>query len=503
MADVAVLGADLDGLDLTGVSWDVRAAVVSLAPVLATDPVAQPGVVALEDTRALLGLKERLDAHLLVRLRDVEQRGLHELDALPTIGTWVDAQSTSVDRSMVALARRLDRLPTVSRELLCGRLAMAAAQRVAIDVGRVRSFLDRADGLIDGQPAEAVLEGVICRGVPQLVGEALGGLDDGDPRIVALLEEVTAIARSSRSEAERVEAAFVALAQRVEGRLLRGCLDQLIDALLPVQLEERAEKTHDNRALAMLRNQSGGGGRLEADLDDEAFELLHAALAARMTADPENPLDTAAAAALREQGIDPYDPDQHVAGPDGDSPAAPRTMLKRRHDALASILRDWLGSGIAGVRDKAVPHVSVRVSAESLVGLPGALPAVGGSGRTLPRSLVRHWLCDSAVTRFIMGIGGRVIEMSHTERTLKAHERRAKLMETGGRCQGAGCHHPPGTRIIPHHPDAYARSQLTSLRDTVNLCESTHHHVHSGKIIRLKDGRLLGPDGWIRQIHPN
>ncbi|MEO6204769.1 MAG: DUF222 domain-containing protein, partial [Mycobacteriales bacterium] len=190
--------------------------------------------------------------------------------------------------------------------------------------------------------------------------------------------------------------------------------------------------------------------------------------------------------------------------PDPDAgQAAPRTMLQRRHDAFAAILRDWLGSGIAGVRDKAVPHISVRIGADALAGLPGAMPAIGGSGRTLPRALVRHWLCDSAITRFIMGIGGRVIEMSHTERTLKTHERRAKQMETGGRCQGAGCHHPPGTRIIPHHPNAYARSQTTSLRDTVNLCENTHGHVHNGKIIRLKDGRLLGPDGWIRQIHPH
>ncbi|MEO6204731.1 MAG: DUF222 domain-containing protein, partial [Mycobacteriales bacterium] len=412
----------------------------------------------------------------------------------------------SVDRAMVALARKLDRLPTVSRELLSGRLSMAAAQRVAIDVGRVRAFLDRSDGLIDGVAAEAVLEGVILRGVPQLVGEALGGLADDDPRVQTLIEEVTGILRSGRSEVERVEAAFVALAQRVESRLLRGCLDQLIDALLPVQLEERAEKTHERRGLAMLRNEGGGGGRLEADLDDEAFELLHAAIAARLTADPENPVDTAAAAALREQGIDPHDGDARAEaqarGAAGADLPAPRSMLQRRHDALASILRDWLGSGIAGGRDKVVPHISVRINADSLVGLPGTLPAVGGSGRSLPRSLVRHWLCDSALTRFIMGIGGRVIEMSHTARTLKAHERRAKHLETGGRCQGAGCHPPPGTRLIPHHPLAYASSHLTSFDDAVMFCEGTHNHAHSGKVIRLKDGRLLGPDGWIPQIHP-
>jgi hypothetical protein len=100
-----------------------------------------------------------------------------------------------------------------------------------------------------------------------------------------------------------------------------------------------------------------------------------------------------------------------------------------------------------------------------------------------------------------MSLGNRVIEMSHTARTLKAHERRAKLMETGGVCQAAGCHPPPGTPLIPHHPDAYARSRTTSFDDAVMLCERSHHDVHDGgKTLRLKDGRLLAPDGWIRQI---
>ena len=125
-------GAELDGLARSGGSSYGRGGAEALFPVCAADPVARPGMVALEDTRALLGLKERLDAHLLLRLRDVEQRGLHDLDALPTIGTWVDAQSTSVDRSMVAPAPRTDRLPTVPRQPRCGRPALTAAQQCEV-----------------------------------------------------------------------------------------------------------------------------------------------------------------------------------------------------------------------------------------------------------------------------------------------------------------------------------------------------------------------------------
>jgi hypothetical protein len=53
-------------------------------------------------------------------------------------------------------------------------------------------------------------------------------------------------------------------------------------------------------------------------------------------------------------------------------------------------------------------------------------------------------------------------------------------------------------RLIPHHPDAYAKSGTTSFYDTVMLCESSHHDVHEGgRTIRLKDGRLLSPEGWV------
>jgi hypothetical protein len=91
-----------------------------------------------------------------------------------------------------------------------------------------------------------------------------------------------------------------------------------------------------------------------------------------------------------------------------------------------------------------------------------------------------------------------VIESSHTERTLKPHERRAKHLETGGHCQGAGCTRGPGHRLVPHHPTPYSVDPKTSLSDSVLLCEQTHQDIHvGGKSIRLKDGRYLGPDGWV------
>jgi hypothetical protein len=97
----------------------------------------------------------------------------------------------------------------------------------------------------------------------------------------------------------------------------------------------------------------------------------------------------------------------------------------------------------------------------------------------------------------VLSLGRKVIETSHTERTLKAHERRAKRLETGGRCQGAGCTRGPGENLTPHHATPGAVCGTTSLADTVWLCDQTHHDIHTGeKTIRLKDGRYLNEHGW-------
>jgi hypothetical protein len=160
-------------------------------------------------------------------------------------------------------------------------------------------------------------------------------------------------------------------------------------------------------------------------------------------------------------------------------------------------VRRYLDAGIAGMREKVAPHIGVTVGLDALHGVPGAMPARGASGASLPLSQVRSWWCESAVSRFVLGLGRKVLETSHTERTLKAHERRAKHIETGGHCQGSGCTHGPGHRLVPHHPDAFAKCGITSFHDAVLFCEQTHHDVHSGHTVQLKDGRWLSADGWV------
>ena len=102
----------------------------------------------------------------------------------------------------------------------------------------------------------------------------------------------------------------------------------------------------------------------------------------------------------------------------------------------------------------------------------------------------------------MLGLGRKVLAVSHTGRTLTGTERRAKRIETGGACEVAGCAGGPGCRLVPHHPTPYAECGTTSLSDTVLLCERNHRDLHvGGHVLRLKDGRRLGPDGWLQDAH--
>jgi hypothetical protein len=458
--------------------------------VAAGSPGTLPEAQALADTAALMRVMEQLNGALLVRLADVDLRQLHRLDGAPSTSTWVSAQGTSLHRESVTLARRMARFPTVADAVRDEGLPVAAATRVSQALAKLRPLVDRPDGLVDGQPGDQVVTAVITEGVLDAVCQALGGLAADDPRLVELSDQLSEISCWPTSQLARLEAAFVLLARSIPAAQLRDALGLLVDALLPEQLERRAARARERAGLVLRRKDDGSGWLISrGELDLECGELLHTVLTAMSSVDPDSPLDTSTWSALRADGWQDGD----------DLPAcgAPRSRARQAHDALRLALRLLLDGGLLGTRDKVPPHLQVTVGLDALHGAPGARAAVAASGARVPLSLVRSWWCESAVSRFVLGLGRRVIETSHTERTLKAHERRAKHVETGGRCQGAGCPRGPGHRLIPHHVDPWARCGSTSLADTVLLCEQTHAQLHHGQVIRLEDGRRINADGWV------
>ncbi len=467
----------------------VQALADAVGAVTAQLPTELPGPQALADAAELLVQVERLRGSLLTRLADIDTRKLHSLDGAPTTGTWVARQQTSLDRGELALARRLAALPCLDGAVQAGTLSIATAERVGKALARLRRHLDRSDGRIDGQPGEPVITAVVVDGVRQQVCEALGGLADDDPRLAALRTDLDRIAHGPAGQLARLEAGFVLLAQQLEAAQLPGALGQLVDALLPNELERRAEDGHRNRGFGVKLKEDGSGWRVcDGDLDLECGELLDTFLRAEMAADAD-PHDTTAYEQLRADGWQSGDELPTCGGP--------RSLRQRRHDALAHGLRRYLDSAMTGLRDKIAPHLTVTVGADALDGAPGARPPVAASGCSLPPSLVRRWSCDSALARFVLSLGGRVIETSHTQRTLTAHERRAKHLETGGRCQGAGCSKGPGHRLIPHHATPWATCGTTSLADTnPSRCYRLAHDDDGGATGRTdrSEGRRLRAD---------
>ena len=475
-------------------SEPLRLLIEAVAALRAQDVSRLSGAQALAETASLFAELQALELVGLRRLADVDRRGLYQLDDAPSTAAWVATHDLGVDRAQVTLARRLDVLPLVSEELLAGRVSLPTAQRLQAALARLRPHVDRPDGRIDGQPAEQALQGVIVDAVRTLVAEARGGFaGETDPVLVALTEQLQAVWVAERAELARLEAAFLVLAKHVEPGQLPACLGLLVDALLPDRLEERARAGHDRRGVQLTRHSDGSGWRLSGELDLECGERLHTLLRAELARDPDAPVDSETARRLREQGLDPYDPALPAC-------TAPRGRAQRSHDALSTGLARYLDADLGGRCDKTAVQVVVTVPAAALAGRPGAVPARAGSGAVLPAGLVRQWACDSAVLGLVVDLAGRVIETSHTERTLKAHERRAKHTQTGGQCEAAGCTRStrePGTRMHFHHATPWARCGTTSLSDTVLLCDVTHRDLHEGqKRVRLKNGRVLGPDGW-------
>lgn len=469
----------------------LRDAARSIEQALAADPAALGDAQVLVDAKALFALTARVQALGVRYLAEVDRRGLHRLDDSPTTTSWARERALPVTGAQVALARRLDALPLLADQLLTGRVPLAAAQQLQTALARLRPFLDRPDGLVDGQPAEQALMGVVVHGVASVVAEARGGFRSDDDA-TALRCELEGVLAAPQNELRRVEAAFLVVAREVEADQLVPALRQLTDALLPAQLEERARKASEQAELSVHAEWGTGRTLLSGSLSPECAELFHAVISAEMARDADRPQDTAAAARLREQGLDPYDPELTCL--------RPRSRGEQRHDALQAALTRYLAADLGGQHDKQPVQIVVMVNAETLEGEPGALPARGASGAHLPASLVRRWSCRSTIVRQVLDLRRRVIETSHTARTLKPHERRALLTQTGGVCQGAGCTRSgrdPGTVMHPHHASPWARVRRTSLADTVLLCDRTHQDLHEGKTVRLKDGRRLGPDGWL------
>jgi hypothetical protein len=233
----------------------------------------------------------------------------------------------------------------------------------------------------------------------------------GDPAGAGAGQARTGPVAAGAGQLDRLEAAFVLLAEHVPPSWLTSCMEELVLAVVPSLLEDRAQRGRDNAGLSLQLKDDGSGWRLDADLDLQCGERLFTALRSELQRDPANRLDTAAAAALRAQGIDPWDPDTGAlgtadsaggtadrtggAGSEGGVDLAdpaevspldwPRSRRQRMHDAFDELLGRYLEHGLGGSSQKVPVQVNVTLSAALIDDQPGARPATADSGAAIPR----------------------------------------------------------------------------------------------------------------------
>ncbi len=506
--------------ELPAVSPAVGALQRAVARVCAADPAGLPAAQALVDSEALLAVEQQLRVHGVRRIADVGARGLHELVGFRSARTWLRARRPDGDTGDAPLGLALREFPVLQAAVESGECALGAARKTVHALRRCARHVDRPDGLIDGQPAEQVIPAVV-RNVVTLAARYLLGFGDDDPRLVSLTAQSEQVLAAGGTELQQLEGAFTMLAREVPVRALTAHLEELVLAVLPSELEDRADRGHDQRGVSLTRKDDGSGWCVVGDLDLECGERLFTALTAEASRDPRNPADTQGWADARgQQGAGGGE--QSGGGPLGAGPGLlgedlwglgadlfagldpterPRSKRRRMHDALNRLLERYLEHGLGGVAGKVPVQVNVTLPAAAVTGDPGAAPARGDSGALLPRSLVRRWWCDSNVTAFVLSLGGKALRAVHAQRTLTGLERRALAIESGGTCAGMGCCRgapDPLVVIRPHHARRFADDGVTTIEETVPVCDVLHHDLHEGqRTVLLRDGRYLSEHGFV------
>ena len=467
-------------------SPEVAAYAAAVAGLAAVEVSELPADQALADLQEMLRTDAALRPLRLERLTDAHVRRLPGLVDEVSVQTWARKRFDDVPREDIATARELAPFTHLRSAVGGERVTVEAARLVCPGLKKARRHVDRPDGLIDGQPAAELIEAVVGNVVP-LVAQARMGLEDGDLLLTELLAKTREIASGAWSELEKLERAFTLMAEHIPLRQLKAALEQQLDALLPGELEDDAERATARRSVRLDPESRS----ITIRPDDELYELTHTVLAAECARDPENPADTDAKRKIRENA---FGADLEEQG----DVRFPRTREQRLHDGMKQAFTNYLAAGLAGSRDKAPVAITVTVPLEKLEKAAGALPAAGSSGRRLPASLVSRWWCDATITPIVLSAGWIPLGAVHTQRTLTALERKASRVQHGQACDGLRCctPHDPLVTLVPHHIVSYAKSGKTSMVETVWLCPRLHDAIHRGKTVQLRNGKWLNATGY-------
>ncbi len=211
------------------------------------------------------------------------------------------------------------------------------------------------------------------------------------------------------------------------------------------------------------------GGRLDANLEPEAFHAAEAAL-------------------------------RLALGTKADDD--PRTIAQRRHDALADIFGHFLDhqSGHRGGHRR--PHVNITVGLDSLVSETGR--GTFDDGTPITATDARRMACDANVHRVITRADGSVLDYGRATRTVSAALFMVLCLRDRG-CRFPGCDRPCHVTDA-HHIQHWIDHGETNEDNLVLLCRWHHGVVHrpGWTIQLLTDATVVvtNPMGRRRTSHP-
>lgn len=419
---------------------------------LAVPSVELPPAVALERLGTVLTESERLTVVALDGVQDLDARELLALDGAGSAVGWLRQRRVGGDPRLRAFARQLAGRLLVRAAMVAGRLSAASAQKVCTALGDVPAEAD-----------ERTIQAVLVDGAAAVLDEMYGG--SADPADVAALRQLCADAAAACSldPSDRLEPVFVFLAERVPPAVLTRTLRDLVEALVPSSLDDAFAQMYDEEHLD-LQQVLDGRWHVTGYLDPETGAAVDAELSRRMATAPQDLSNT-------------------------------QSTGKRRAQALGSLARDGRGHEGSG-NDRPAADISIVLREDTMTGEPGALPARMSDGTRLPLDAVRRLGCSGRISAVIFDAAGRPVGASGTHRNATPRERRALQAQWGG-CSIDGCSQPY-SRTRPHHVVPWWLSKITRLRDLAPVCEHHHHDIHEGqRALRLRDGRLIGPTGWV------
>ncbi|ANE79808.1 hypothetical protein A7U43_11190 [Mycobacterium adipatum] len=328
--------------------------------------------------------------------------------------------------------------------------AVAAAERAGIPARRhLKTGTDLLSllGMAPGAAVRAVRVGRAAHLLPAMTtAQRLGGI--GIEFADAVGKGVTHInARTELSEDDRASVVTKLMTQTTPAEVGKKARAIAIDRTADLPPQERAVPVAEDADLNTMTLVLDEEGRYEAtlNLDVGTGEGLCAAL---------DPLC------------------RPVPLPDG-SPD-PRSIDKRRGDAVGQILRTYLSQSTRPMSGGVLPHVTLIRPGQRGEEAVDSL-GFGGPVSAATADLIA---CDSTLTNVIVDFSGVPLDVGRAERLFTLAIRKALGVRDGG-CAHPGCGRPVSW-CDAHHIQPWSDGGSTSLDNGVLLCRLHHSLIHHG-----------------------